>query len=56
MVSRGWREALYWKDGGGERFGKGSREGLLSVAFSCSYGPVGEWTNPRDWGPSAAGG
>lgn len=36
MVSRGWREALYWKDGGGERIGDGSRDGLSFVAFSCS--------------------
>lgn len=56
VVSRGWREALYWNGGGGERLGKGSREGLSSVAFSCSYGPLRERANSRDWVPGAAGG
>lgn len=56
VVSRGWREALYWNGGGGESLGNGSREGLSSVAFSCSSGPLEEWANPRHWIPGAAGG
>ena len=56
VVSRGWREALYWNGGGGEIFGNGSREGKLSVTFSCSSGSLEQWANPRDWVPGAAGG
>ena len=56
VVSRGWREALYWNEGGGERFGNGSREKFSSVASSCSCGPMGVWAKPRDWGPGAARG
>lgn len=56
VVSRGWREALYWNDGGGERVGNGSREGSSSVAFSCSCGPLGERANTEDWDPGAASG
>lgn len=55
VVSRGWREALYWNDGG-DKLGNSSREGLSSVAFSCSYGPLAEWAHPTEWDPGAAGG
>lgn len=48
VVSRGWREALYWNGGGGEDLGNGSRDRLSSVAVSCSNGPLGEWASPRD--------
>ena len=47
VVSRGWREAIYWNDGGAERIGNGPRETWSPLAFSCSYGPLEGWANPR---------